>query len=77
MREVPKPIVKDERNNPKTGRHSGFISMLLAKMFADKMEDGKKMFRGSNINSLNPIHIPRRGKLKGWQKENHYRLNHR
>jgi hypothetical protein len=77
MREVPKPIVKEGRENQKTGRYMGMFSMLFAKMFAERVESGEKMFRGNNVGYENPIFIPRRGKLKGWQKENHYRLNHR
>ena len=46
-----------------------FMTALLLASQSRIMTD-RPMFRGHSIGSTNPIYTPRRGKLKGWMREN-------
>jgi len=66
------PIVKDGRDEPKTRpMFMGRFSALLAAMFASRTNP-TPTFRGANyaMGWYNPIFIPRRGKFKGYMREN-------
>ena len=68
MREVPNPIVKEERSHPKQKRQSIF-SKVFAEILLGRILDGKQLFRGNNLPYENPIYIPKRTKFKGWMRE--------
>jgi predicted metalloprotease len=73
MKNKKEPIIKEERNNERTRRFTGIIQKALAKILQSTNDVDKKMFRGNNLGYENPIFIPRRGKLKGYMRENRRR----
>ncbi len=49
-----------------------FMAALFLSSIAEVHTD-RTMFRGHSISGYNPIFIPRRGKLKGYMRENRRR----
>lgn len=70
MRKVPETITTEERKHPKQRPFSLPFAMLLQNIFKSRIEEGEKLFRGSNYGFYNPIYISRRGKFKGYMREN-------
>jgi hypothetical protein len=56
----------------KTRNLKQFMAALFLSSIAEVHTD-RPMFRGHSISAMNPIFIPRRGKFKGYMRENRRR----